>query len=233
MISLGLLGSSSLARWLNNMLNWLDQHDEKILRWVQILAFIAGGIWALASFLETEQPTLERHAATSVSLSWESLPSQNVCEAAFRIEINNNSRKSFDVSKIMIRVWTVPVLAEMRDNWNLLSIAAQDEVKPIVFDRNTEGQPQARALLTHYSPGGSQHGTLRFTFKKQPGTRAVLQADFLGDFRRMGLWKADFPIPNAGVFDFVCGEPPEPARGLTANRNGQPFPGTYTALPKQ
>jgi hypothetical protein len=183
---------------------WLGQHDEKVLRWVQVMAIIIGGTWALFHFSQTERPTLERHAGTSAVLSWHPLPTQDACEAALRVEIKNNGRKSFDVSKIILRVWTIPVTRETPDTWKLLSFAIPGDVKPIVFEKGTE-QPQASTLITHYPPGLSTDATFRFAFKRQPYTRAVLQVEFVAEYRPLGLWKAAFPMTAAGDYDFVCG----------------------------
>jgi hypothetical protein len=58
---------------------WLGQHDEKVLRWVQVMAIIIGGTWALFHFSQTERPALERHAGTSAVLS---VPIPNWVKAA-------------------------------------------------------------------------------------------------------------------------------------------------------
>ena len=125
---------------------------------VEIVAVIVAGWWAYSRFFAGEAPSLEERGKTESSLSW--VFDNDRCTALFGVSVKNIGKRAFDITKIDVRVWLVPV-SEGKNEIYLLD-PFEIMKKEATFTR--ELSPDT--FISHYPPDGEWHEDFAFSIPR-------------------------------------------------------------------
>ncbi len=134
-------------------------------------------MWTWSIWTRTTAPGLESKLNATSSTQWFALSDKTLCQGEVTVTIKNDGQRSFEVSDVALRGYTIDV--------KLLPKPANDKPSPIDFDYiQNHGtpvsllpEPLKTDLSGHYAPGVETHSTAEILFAKSVDTFFLFQAD--------------------------------------------------------
>jgi hypothetical protein len=81
------------------------KQTDKITKWLQILALVVAGVWAIRNFSVVDKPSLELSPLVSTGLDINPAWEKNVCQVRYGVTITNTGKVPFDVDRITFEGW--------------------------------------------------------------------------------------------------------------------------------
>jgi len=97
-------------RW-QSIKNWLQTHRDSIKSWSEtlknytgIIGIVLAAMWTYQMFIKKDAPSLESRINLTSSLNLRSMNGE-LCDADFRVDLENTGISSFEIRRIRIRAW--------------------------------------------------------------------------------------------------------------------------------
>jgi hypothetical protein len=210
---------------------WVDTANKLL----QIVAIVIAGCWAWIGFQQTVAPGLEPKLGISSELHWaslQSLPGRNArrtaenCQGSLQIKVNNPGKRAFDVTKVTIRGWLIPLdQQELQQQLAQRKILNLDWVRtkfPPFYDSDLSYTHEKDGksvdendedyvswdLRDHYSEGVDNTTSFEFIFPRDPRMIVAFYVDVEGT-RPSSYWPfISHPVQTGNYtyqVDQVCG----------------------------
>jgi hypothetical protein len=210
---------------------WVDTANKLL----QIAAIVVAGCWAWIGFQQTVAPGLEPKLGISSEVHWaplQSVPSgkttktAEACQGSLQIKVNNPGKRAFDLAKVTIRGWLIPLdqqeLQQQLAQRKILNLDwVREKVNPFydsdlsythekdgkTVDENDEDYV-SRDLRDHYSEGVDNTASFEFIFPRDPRMIVAFYVDVEGT-RPSSYWPfISHPVPTGNYtyqVDQLCG----------------------------
>jgi hypothetical protein len=189
-----------------SMRNWLRTNRESIKSWsetwkncVEIIGIVIAAIWTYQMFVKKEAPSLEARALATSNLNLENRNAE-WCAAYFSVELENTGVTSFEIRRVVTRVWK---LERNQLEGTVATFLDPNEImtkgERIFKDEHTSAEIESDPsklvpFIRRYRPGDKFNHSFYALVKKEPHRLLFFLTEFyIEDGRRQwytGNWSS-------------------------------------------
>ncbi len=157
-------GPPSLRSKSHNAFHVVWKNTGKLTKWIQVIALLFAAIWTYLHFSETEAPSLQTPVGISGNLEshWSTAPPTGNCTINAVFAVMNQGVGSFDVGRVTVRAWRIPLPSQASGFRYLDVTALEKSVLPITT--LTIDSPKDSRLIGHFAPKTDLYSGFTWTF---------------------------------------------------------------------